>query len=449
MSMKKSLLLILGMVVALSAAVASSAAEESTEDQPIEILWWSHWANEPSKVATIEFIADEYMAEHPNVDIEIVWWDKNPLKEALRNAMTAGGAGAPHISTDMAADLNPQSAAAGWFVELDDEIPWENYIQGTKEFGTLIGPDGEPHQYVWSIGSSLNMILYNREIFAELGIEVPADYTFSAEEFVEVVRRGSEAGYPGFANAIGDRWYAATFFTFWPLFTIAGIDDYSEYVQGHRSWDTPDARRALQYTADLRDAGGFHDSFASMGIDEFHVYFHTKREPMMFLIPTWYTGRSFKPEDEGGQDPDWEFGMLRYPTFDGAEANGRMLGSFESGYVVTSASEGVERETAIDILRFATQPRYGAAWSTLTVSPAAIMFSSEDVPTELPETSYGWYIESLAEVYGSLPVDVPNENLRSGDFQAALERAVNQGMPLGLMTVDEAVAELDKYVTEQ
>jgi len=70
-------------------------SEEPQGDKTL-IVWWSHWANEPSKRTVIEKIAADYEAENPDVDIVVTWWDKNPLRDAIRSTMTAGD-GAPDI----------------------------------------------------------------------------------------------------------------------------------------------------------------------------------------------------------------------------------------------------------------------------------------------------------------------------------------------------------------
>ena len=48
------------------------------------------------------------------------------------------------------------------------------------------------------------MLFYNPDIFAGSGIEVPEDYQFTTDEFLEVVQKCSDAGYAGVADAIGN-----------------------------------------------------------------------------------------------------------------------------------------------------------------------------------------------------------------------------------------------------
>ncbi len=433
-------------VLVLAALVAVPLAGLVTaQDDEVTIQWWSHWANEPAKVAVIEQIAADYEAAHPNVTIEITWWDKNPLRDAIRSSMLAGGEGAPDITT-FDSEVT-EWVEAGWLLPLDDALPWENFVDSVMMDGTY--PDlGYPEHYKFDISTTIVMMFYNPDIFAELGIEVPEDYTFSTDEFLEVVQTCNDAGYAGVADAIGNRPYPGVWAVQLPLFNLVGGEAFYDYNNGLTSWDTEEARRVLEYTVDLREAGLWPESFSTMTIDEFHVYFHTQREACMLFIPTWYTGRAFKPVDEGGQDPDWHFGMLHYPTWDDAAAPGKLWASFESGYGVLSSTENPD--VALDILAFAAQPQYGALWTAVTNIPSAIKYDVEaDWPSdELLEDlgvvpgQWDWYWAEFDKVYGDAELESVPE-LRCGDFNAAVEEALNQGLPLGLLSVDEAIEILD------
>ncbi|MDY7029356.1 MAG: ABC transporter substrate-binding protein, partial [Spirochaetota bacterium] len=355
---KMFMLSVLVMVALLAVPLFGGGQQEPAEEtesgaeEKVEILWWSHWANEPAKVEVIERIKDDYMKAHPNVEIELVWWDKQPLQEAWRTAMTAGQ-GAPDIVTDPQENTVNQ-LEAGWFIPLGDDFPWDNYKPGAKQNAKYPGFDG---YYKYNIGQSINMIFYNKQIFGELGIEVPDDYTFTADQWLEISRKADAAGYSGSAQAIGNRPYPALFPLFFSLFSRVGTEEAYEYINGKKSWDTPEMREVLDWFARLDEAGFWPDTFSTMTIDEFHIYFHTLHKAATLWIPSWYTGRAFKSEAEGGQSPEFKFGMLRYPKFENGVAHNKVIGSYESGYMISSATK--HPEVARDILAFASQPKYG------------------------------------------------------------------------------------------
>lgn len=423
--------------------------EEMAEDGAALITWWSHWANEPAKRLVIEKVAADYEAEHPDVDIVLQWWDKNPLRDAIRSTMTAGE-GAPDITTFDSEVV--EWVEAGWLLPLDDALPWENFVSGVELDGTYPSA-GYPEHYKLNLSSIVHMILYNPDIFAELGIEVPEDYQFTTEEFLNVVQQCSDAGYSGVADAIGNRPYPARYPVEEGLLNLAGADQMHAYINGLQSWDSEEARTVLDYFVQLRDAGMWPDSFSTMTIDEFHVYFHTQRESCMLMIPTWYTGRAFKPQEEGGQDPEWHFGMLRYPVYDGAAAPESLWSGFESGYAVLSTTE--HPDVAKDILAFAAQPQYGALWTAVTNSPSSIRYDiATDWPSEETLTEMGlqpgqwdWYWEEFDRVYGPLELAVVPEQ-RCAEFNDAYVSAINEGLPQGLISIDEAIEMLDANLCE-
>lgn len=438
--MKKvvALVLLVGFIVLVNFGGTVAAADKT------KILWWSHWANEPSKRAVIETVAKDYMQEHPDVEIELTWWDKGPLQDAWRTVVAAGGAEGPDIVTDPAEDIVEQ-VQAGVFVDLGEDFPWDNFAPGTKE-GAQFG--GMPGYYKFNIGKSIFMIFYNKEIFEECGIPVPDDFTFTQDEFVDVVKKVKAKGYAGVANAIGNRPYPALFPIYDAFFNLVGAEDAQKYVTGRKSWESDEARQVLEWTAELREAGMWPDTFATMTIDEFHVYFHTQKKAAMLYIPSWYTGRAFQPEDKGGQSPDFHFGMLRYPRMKGATNDQAVMGGFESGYVISKWSK--VPDIAKDILAFFAQPKYGALWELHTDIPSVVKYTAADIPADAPESKWSWYHEEIAKVYGPLPMQIVNpDDIKSGDFKNARETVLNQGLPQGLISVDEAIEALDEFVEEE
>ncbi len=399
------------------------------------IIWWSHWANEPLKRAVIDRIVADYEAEHTDVDIILSYWDAGPLTDAVRATMTAGE-GAPDISTDV--DLG-NMARAGWVLDLTDVLPWDNYVPGIKEASVVAGVEG---LYKFNIGIQNLMIFYNKEIFAELGIEVPEDYTFTQDEFLDVVKTCKAGGYAGVANAVGNRNYPALYPIWAALTNLEGNLEQVKYSSGLKTWDTPQARQTLEWFDELGQAGMWPATFSTMTIDEFHVFWYTQKGSCMIYIPSFYTGRAFKPVEQGGQSADFQFGMLRYPLMDGAEHPTELWAAGESGYMILSSSK--HPDIAKDILAFAAQPKYGALWAATTLIPSAIKYDPlADWPTDVEGgEQWQWYFDEMNKVYGDMqPVIVADAPC--GDFLDVRTTALNQGIPLGLVTVDEAIEQLN------
>jgi ABC-type glycerol-3-phosphate transport system substrate-binding protein len=434
--LRRVLVLALTTALVLVAISASVSQTVSAQDDNVVIEVWSHFANEPTTRLIIESVFTDYEAEHPNVDIQVTWYDKEPLRNTIRTTMLAGGSEAPDITTFDTADID--WVEAGWLLNLDDVLPWENFVAGAREAEMYAGIDGV---FKFNFAFTVDYILYNKEIFAELGIEVPDDFQFTQAEFVDVVKTCNEAGYAGLADAIGNRPYPGTYPTLTALVNLVGSEEFGKYYRGEQSWDTPEVRQALEWVAEMSDNGLWPESFASMTIDEYHIYFHTQRKACMLYNGTWYTARAFKPEEEGGQSPDFHFGMLRYPEMDGAQFNDTLRGSFPTGYAVLSSTE--HPDIAKDILVFwASNPKYGAMQQLMNNAPSAIKYTAEDIPEDLQDNPWQWYWDEYEMVYGDLKVGVTAET-PCGDFADAIVTTLNEGLPLGLISVDEAIEILD------
>jgi len=399
------------------------------------ITWWSHWANEPARRQVIQTIIADYETAHPDVDIIISWWDAAPLTDAVRAVMTAGK-GAPDISTDV--DL-ANMVNAGWVLDLEDALPWENYQDGIKAAGQVPGVEGT---YQFSTGIQTLMLFYNTEIFEELGIQVPESNQFTQSEFVEVVQKCGAAGYAGVADSVGNRNYPALFPIWAAMVNLVGREEQNKYDLGMQSWDTPEARQVLDWMVQLRDAGMWASTFATMTIDEFHVYFHTQKKSCMLYIPSWYPGRAFKPEAQGGQSPDFHFKMLKYPLMDGAKFPNQLWTAPDSGYMVLSSTD--YPDIAKDILAFMMQPKYGALWTAVTNIPSSIKYDPvADWPKDLEGGDmWQWYWAEIDRVYNGMERRLAT-GAACGDFVDARTNALNQGLPQSLVTIDEAIEMLD------
>lgn len=408
------------------------------EEEPVNILIWSHFANEPLMRQVISTVFEDYMAEHPNVNIEVTWWDKQPLRDAIRTVMSAGGSGTPDMTTFDTTDI--EWVEAGWLLSLDEVMDLDNYAAGADKDATY--PDqGFSEHYKHNMAFNVDYLLYNKAIFDELGIQVPDGYQFTQDEFLEVVQKCDAAGYDGLADGIGNRPYPGQYVSKAALLSRVGAEEYQKYISGQQSWDTPEVRQALEWVVELGEAGLWPDSLATMTIDEFHIYFHTQQKACMLYVGSFFPSRSFKPVEEGGMPRDFRFGFLRYPKMEGAQGAEQMIASFPTGYAVLSTTE--HPEVAKDIIRFwNSHPKYGAMWAQIVNMPSAIKYSPEDIPQELSDNEWQWYWDGFNEVYGD--VDLVQEPPICGDFNNALTAVLNEGIPLGLMSVDEAIEYLDE-----
>lgn len=405
------------------------AATPEPEAEPVVINWWSHWAEEDNKKAVILQVIEDYEGEHPNVDIEVTWWQKAEMWPAMRNAFTAGE-GFPDIFYFDIGVL--EFIDAGWLEDLSDDIDWDNVMPTGTDFWTREGG-------TWAVPleASSDHIYYNVRLFDELGIEVPDDYQFTADEFYEVANTCREAGYDPFAQGIGDRDYPGQYLYKYILLHQLGDEEYIKLWDGETSWDRPEVREALDYAQQVMALPAMPEVYTTMTLAESHRYFHTEEKACMFLVGAWYTGRAFVPAEEGGQPKDFRLSFLDYPEMPNGVGNNQGFYGIGGSLAVAAMSEN--KDVATDIVSFFTQPTYANLWLSKTAVPTGLKIDA----ATMPESEWKWYFEE----YDKVNSDVDWRLIKTsecGDLIDAYTAVFNEGLPQNLMTVDEAIETLEE-----
>jgi multiple sugar transport system substrate-binding protein len=156
-------------------------------------ITWGMWGS-PAELATHQRVADAFMAEHPDITIEI--WGQ-PWGDYFTKIQTLWASGDSAAIPDVAFLSPIQSYAASGVLEpLDGYIEATGYDTGDYwpallEFGTL---DGTIYGLPRDIG--LEVLYYNKEIFDEVGLAYPDetwtwdDLLAAADALTEVATSG-------------------------------------------------------------------------------------------------------------------------------------------------------------------------------------------------------------------------------------------------------------------
>jgi len=416
-------------------------AEEPSEEpaeEAVSITVWSHWVDEPALQEVLNQIMADYMAEHSNVEIEIEYSQKGDFLPAAINAFTVGEGGPDLFYVDREADQTFTIVDAGWAVPLEDIIDWDQMLPAAKVSATWENINGENHTWYGVMEAYADMILYNPAIFEELGIDVPDDSQFTAEEFYDVVVKCREAGYDPFATGSGDRKYPGQYMYKYALLSKLGMEEFTKLWNGERSWDDPEVREVLEYVQSIVEVPAFPATYSTMLLAESFQYFHTQQKACMFTVGTWYTGRTFKSPEEGGQPSDFRNGFLRYPAFEvGAGTNEGNL-SPGAGFMVWK--QGPNREIAEDIVRFMLDEKYGTLWITETGGLPAMKYDPAAISDDHP---FKWYFDAFAGSYDGYDW-MTNISNPCPDLREAYDAYINDGLGPQLVTIDEAIAAIEE-----
>ena len=163
----------------------------------VELKWWSHWAIEDNKKVVLFEVKKRFEAKHPGNTVNLTFYEKANMFPTLRATFTAGS-GFPDVFY-YEADV-PEFIPAGWLADLSTGIRWENIEPSAKAFWTRPGPGGKLAPWAIAVESASDELYYNKKMFKQLGITVPANGIFTQDQFKDVVEKCVKSGVAAFAT---------------------------------------------------------------------------------------------------------------------------------------------------------------------------------------------------------------------------------------------------------
>ena len=295
-------------------------------------------------------------------------------------------------------------AEAGLLYDLTDayeENDWQVYDFAKERVtfdGKIYGIPGEME----TIG-----VFYNKEIFADLGIDPPE----SLDDLVAAAEAVRESG--GLPMVVSDKegWQGGHYLSM-ALSSAVGSEGMKALLDGEKSWDSPEVVSALEVWQDFNTSGFLQESPTSVDYDTGTSLFFSGEAAM---IPTgsWLVG-------ELDDNAKFEVGYVPFPAPDGP---GIFTGGLGSGPFVSASS--TKTDAAIEFVDFLASPEHGK-WiveNLHTIPPQPIetegldvspLFAQvlEDTATISSGGDFGYNIDVMA-------TDTLNQAMYDG-FQAIL-----------------------------
>jgi len=186
----------------LLAACGSAAPEEPASGEPVTITWW-HIQTEETQKALWQQLADEYMAAHPNVTIEITVLENENFKAKLTTVMQSGDP--PDIFQSWGGGVMNEYAEAGLLMDITDYLAEDGWGD-TFSPGALGVYAYEGVNY--GVPRDMGMVgfWYNKDLFAEAGIDAPPT---TWTELLADIEALQAAGITPIAVGEGDKWPGA------------------------------------------------------------------------------------------------------------------------------------------------------------------------------------------------------------------------------------------------
>lgn len=286
------------LVVATSTAFATGQAEgegAATEAEQATIVWAPHWTNVAD--TTLRDLADEYEAQNPSVTIEIEAIGN--YNQVIRTRLAANEV--PDVFRAQGGFESPEDRAQ-FLVPLGDMFsPDEMYLYDANP-----GPDGEPYAFATVVNYA--GLIYNKNVFEELGIDGPPR---TRTEFFEMAEDIAAADVVPMATAFQSGWPVAGMY--WQHYPNALAGEVYHDTWGLESEDyfTGDPLvTSLSFLRDIVTRGFAEPEVTSASWEANHQRIAQGNAAMMMLA-TYYPAQLI----DAGLERD-SIGMVPFPNAD-------------------------------------------------------------------------------------------------------------------------------------
>ena len=347
---------------------------------------------------------DEFEAENPGITVELSSLPFDTMRTILQTQLRSGEA--PDVfNWGSGPSFGGALADAGLLYDLSDayeERGWEVYDfakeRVTTDDGMVYGVPGEME----TLG-----IFYNLDIFEELGLEEPQDLA-DLERIAQTVQ---EAGYMPFAVSDQEGWQGGHQLSM-ALSSAVGSDGMEEFIEGERSWASPEVVEAVALWDRWEEAGFLTPFPTSVSYDSGNALFFSG-EAAMIPMGSWLV-------DGITANADFEAGYFPFPAEDGPGIFAAGLGS---GPMITAETE--HPEEALALVDFLVSPEHGR-W----------MVENLDVIPPFPADTEGVDVSPL---FAQVLEDVEQFGAGTGDFGVNIDvlmgDAFNEAMFDGMQAI--------------
>lgn len=341
---------------------STPASEPASEGEQVEIDWWHIQNNDPGK-ADWQAMADAYMAEHPNVTINITVMENEAFKAAIQTNIQSGDV--PDLFQSWGGGGLREQVAAGVVRDITAEAA--PFIGDLGEGAVkLYQVDGA--QYGVPFNAGMVGFWYNKDLFTQAGIDAPPT---TWDELLADIGLLKDAGITPIAVGAGDKWPAHFWYSY--LMVRLGGADAMNQIAADNNFSVPNVIGAGEKVAELVALEPFQEGFLGAGWDAPDGESGTMASggAAMDLMGQWAPG-AFK--NQAGLTPDqdlpFELGWFPFPSVEGGAGDASDAFGGGDGFAVGKDAP----PEAVDFLGFITNAENQRTWaknSGLPVNKAA------------------------------------------------------------------------------
>jgi raffinose/stachyose/melibiose transport system substrate-binding protein len=316
--------------------------EEQPTEKPAEqvtITWW-HISTAENHRDAWQAMADEYVAMHPNVTIEITVLENEAFKSKLPTVMQSGEP--PDLFQSWGGGVMNEFAKSGMLKDITADMAgeWGDSF-GAGPLG-VYAYDGKQYGAPWDMG--MVGFWYNKDLFAQAGIDAPPA-TWS--EFLDDVQKLKDAGITPIALGEGEKWPGHYYWVYLAV-RLGGKPAFdAAYGRSGAFTDAPFVQ-AGEKLQELMALEPFQEGFLGAGYGD-QAALVGNGQAAMELMGQWGPAVEIS-NSESGEGLGDKLGFFPFPAVEGGAGGAADAMGGGNGICVGKNAE----PEAVDFLRFLT-----------------------------------------------------------------------------------------------
>ncbi|WP_367566192.1 ABC transporter substrate-binding protein [Lacrimispora sp.] len=313
------------------------------------IRFFHRWPNDP-KNSMFQELVKEYMAENPNVDIQMDSIINDQYKEKIRMVVSTDEI--PDLFSSWSGTFAKEMIASGNVMELnqvyDENKEWSSQIAKASVDGFTF--DGTTYAIPWSQDGKV--FYYNKKIFADNNLQIPKTWN----EFIAVLDSLKAAGYETpIVEGLSDNWAVLHYLGTMNQRMLDPEVLAKDYNAETGEFTDPAYVEVLKKWQQLTSYMGE----TSVAIDHEtarNTYFAAGEAPVMYLqfaeIPML---EKVIPED-------FEYGFFNFPSFEEGKGDPDGLTGAPEGFMISNKAKNPEE--CVKFLKWLVSKKGGEALTT-------------------------------------------------------------------------------------
>jgi raffinose/stachyose/melibiose transport system substrate-binding protein len=324
---------------AATEAPAQPAATEAMAE-PVTVTWW-HISTKDPALTDWQKMADDYMAAHPNVTIEITVLENEAFKTKLTTVMQSGDP--PDIFQSWGGGTFNEQVDAGLLKDITADLDADSAWKDSFAPGALgvYSYQGKNYGVPWDMG--IVGFWYNKDLFQQAGIDAtPTSWT----EFLDAVKKLKDAGITPLSIGEGDKWPGMHFWNYLAT-RICGQAKFEAAMARSGSFTDPCFVEAGAKLQELVALEPFQDGFLGATHDEMQATFGNGKAAME-LSGQW--APSVEAANSADQKGVANLGLFGFPAVDGGAGAASDVVGGGNGFAI-GKNAGPE---AVDFVKYLT-----------------------------------------------------------------------------------------------